>query len=131
MALELDAATLRLKYGEPLARETFQVRPGLEMIVNYGPDRKVCKVEVPRANSYRQLDELIDEIIPPSRRGRKVPGPRVIAAGGGNVRRYDFYENVVISEPYDLDHPDRRTGVTISFNRPDCHSPNLGQYHEA
>ena len=123
MALELDAATLRLKYGEPLARETFQVRPGVEMIVNYGPDRKVCMVEVPGANSYQQLDELIDELAPPSERGRKVSGPRIIARGGGNVRRYEIYEKVIISEPCDLDHPDRRTGVTISFNRPDCHSP--------
>jgi len=123
MALELDAATLRLRYGAPLARETFQVRPGLEMIVNYGPDRKVCSIEVPGANSHQQLDELIDELAPPPTRGRKVSGRHIIAAGGGNVRRYDLYENIVISEPYDLDYPDRRTGVTISFNRPDCHSP--------
>jgi hypothetical protein len=123
MALELDATTLRLKYGEPLARETFHIRPGLEMIVNYGPDRKVCKVEVPGANSYRQLDELIEELAPVSARGRKVSGSRIIAAGGGNVRRCGLYENVVISEPYDLNHPDKRTGVTISFNRPDCHQP--------
>jgi hypothetical protein len=121
MAFELDATSLREKYGQPLARETFQVRPGLEMIVNYGPDRKVCKVEVPGANSYQQLDELIEELAPASARGRKVSGSRIVAAGGRNVRRYDLYENVVISEPYDLDHPDRRTGVTISFNRPDCH----------
>jgi len=27
---------------------------------------------------------------------------------------------VVISEPYDLGHPNRRTGVTIRLNKPDC-----------
>jgi hypothetical protein len=37
--------------------------------------------------------------------------------------RHEIYEKVIISEPYDLDHPDRRTGVTIRFNGPDCHQP--------
>jgi hypothetical protein len=124
MALELDATTLRLKYGEPLARETFQVRPGLEMIVNYGPDRKVCNIEIPRSNSNQQLDELIDELVPPSARGEKVSGGHIIASGG-HVMRHEIYEKVIISEPYDLDHPDGRTGVTIRFNRPDCHQPQI------
>lgn len=122
MALELDATSLRLKYGEPLVRETFQVRPGLEMIVNYGPDRRVCKFEIPHCNSNQQLDELIDELVPPSARGEKLSGRHIIATGGGAVR-HDLYEKVIISEPYDLDHPDRRTGVTISFNRAECHQP--------
>jgi hypothetical protein len=41
MAAEWDASTLREKYGEPLARETFQVRPDLKMVVSYGPVRRV------------------------------------------------------------------------------------------
>jgi hypothetical protein len=123
MAIELDATTLREKYGEPLARETFQVRPGLEVIVNYGPDGQVCKIEIPRSNSSEQLDQLIDELVPPSARGEKVSGRHIIATGGGNIRRHDLYEKVIISEPYDIDHPDVRSGVTISFNRPGCLPP--------
>lgn len=39
MAIEWDASTLREKYGEPLARETFQVRHDLEMVVSYRNSR--------------------------------------------------------------------------------------------
>ena len=120
MAVELDASALREKYGEPFARETFQVRPDLEMIVNYGPGRKVCTIEIPRSTSNQQLDELIDELVPPSVRGEKALGPHIVATGGGHCMRQYFYEKMVISEPYDLDHPNRRTGVTIRFNKPDC-----------
>jgi hypothetical protein len=120
MAAEWDDSTLRVKYGEPLARETFRVRPDLEMIVNYGPDQKVCTIEIPRSTSHQQLDELIDELVPPSVRGEKVVGPHIVATGGGHCMRCYLYEKVVTSEPYDLDHPDSRTGVTITFNRPDC-----------
>ena len=122
MPLAFDASTLRLKYGEPLARQTFQVRPGLEMIVHFGPDRKVCKFEILRSDSSQQLDELIDELVPPSVRGEKVSGRHIVAIGG-HTMRHDYYENIIISEPYDLEHPERRTGVTISFNRPGCHQP--------
>ena len=31
------------------------------------------------------------------------------------------YENITIAEPQDPDHPGRRTSVTITFKRPDCH----------
>ena len=34
------------------------------------------------------------------------------------------YENVNITEPQDPDHPGRRTNVTITFKRPDCHWPS-------
>lgn len=117
MAVEWDASTLREKYGEPLARETFHIRPDLEVIVNYDAGGKVCKFEIPRSTSNQQLDELIDELVPPSVRGEKLLGPHINATGGGHCTRQYFYEKVAISEPYDLDHPDRRKGVTITFNR--------------
>ena len=44
---------LRSKYGEPLARETFQVRPDMEMVVNYGPARQVCSIELREHSSAK------------------------------------------------------------------------------
>jgi hypothetical protein len=120
MAAEWDASTLRLKYGEPLARETFHVRPDLEMVVNYGPDRQVCKIDISQPASHQQLDEVIDELVPQFIRGDKVFGPHLIMIGGYSMRSV-HYEHVTVSEPHDPKHPDSRTGVTITFNRPDCH----------
>ena len=52
MALELDAAALRERYGEPVARETFQVRPGLQMTVSLrARPSEFAIIEIPsRAN---------------------------------------------------------------------------------
>jgi hypothetical protein len=119
MAAEWDDSTLRLKYGEPLARETFQVRPDLEMVVSYGSARQVCRMEISHPASHGHLDEVIDELVPPSMRGKRVFGPHLIMIGGYSVRSV-HYEHVTVSEPYEPKHPDSRTGVTITFNRPDC-----------
>ena len=43
---QMDTSTLRAKYGEPLARETFKVRPNIEAVVNYGTGHQVCKIEM-------------------------------------------------------------------------------------
>ena len=93
MAAEWDASTLRLKYGEPLARETFQVRPSLEMVVNYGPSRL-------------------------SMRGKET-GRNLWISGGYSMSSM-LYEHVTISEPLEPDQSSTGPGVTIRFNRPDC-----------
>ena|ERR1019366_6490718 len=131
LAQQLDAFTLRAKYGEPLARETFQVRPNIEAVVNYGPVRQVCTIELP-PRSYmnvvgeapphfvtkQQVDEVIDELVPPSMRGKEALH---LMGGSGRVfMSFAEYEHVTISEPQDPDHPGRRTGVTITFKREDC-----------
>ena len=43
----IDANALRSKYGVPLDRETFTVRPGIEMVVDYGPSKQVCRIQLP------------------------------------------------------------------------------------
>ncbi len=123
---QMDTSTLRAKYGEPIARETFQVRANIQAVVNYGTGHQVCKIDLPpgsyvnRPNfaTKQQVDEVIDELVPPSVRGKEI-NQGVMSASRIAVSLSE-YENVTISEPLDPDHPGRRTGVTITFNRTDC-----------
>ena len=126
-AQQMDATALRAKYGEPLARETFQVRPNIEAIVTYGSGRQVCRIELPPGRNIageippgvattQQVDEVVEELAPLSMRGKKM-GRGIIFSGRISFAS-DNYENVNIAEPQDNGH---RTAVTITFNRPDCH----------
>ncbi len=113
MPAEWDASTLREKYGEPLARETFQVRPNLEMVVNYGPARQVCSIGLPDTVSKQILDEVVDELVPPAVRGNETGrGLKII---GGYSASYVIYEHVFILKSENA-HP----AVTITFKRSDC-----------
>ena len=129
---QMDTSTLRAKYGEPIARETFQVRPNIEAVMNYGTGHQVCKIELPPGSymnivgeilphfaTKQQVDEVIDELIPPSVRGKEIGSS--LASAGRLSERFTEYEHIKLHEPQDPDHPGRRTSVTITFNRPDCH----------
>ena len=50
---QVDAFTLRAKYGEPLNRETFAVRPGIRIVVDYRPAKQACRVRIPSGNQIR------------------------------------------------------------------------------
>ena len=123
---QIDTTTLRAKYGEPIARETFQVRPNIEAVVNYSTGHQVCKIDLPPGSyvnpphgaSNHDVDEVIDELVPLSARGKEI-GVGVLSLSRASVRLLK-YEHVDISEPQDPNHPGQRTAVTITFNRPDC-----------
>jgi len=124
---QMDTSTLRAKYGEPLARETFQVRPNIEAVVSYGTGHQVCKIDLPPGSyvklpgfaSAQEMDQVIEELVPLSARGKEIGGG--VASAGRISMRLTEYEHIAISEPQDSDHPGRRTAVTITFKRPDCH----------
>jgi hypothetical protein len=124
---QMDTSTLRSKYGEPIARETFQVRPNIEAVVNYGTGHQVCRIDLPPGNyvnrpgfaSTQQVDQVIDELVPPSVRGKEIGG--WLASAGRLSEHFTEYEHIKLHEPQDPDHPGRRTSVNITFNRPDCH----------
>ena len=44
---QIDTFSLRSKYGVPLDRETFAVRQRIEMVVDYGPSKQVCRIQLP------------------------------------------------------------------------------------
>ncbi len=118
---QMDASSLRAKYGEPLTQETFKVRPNIEAVVNYGTGRQVCNIEISQgqAATRQEVDQAADELAPPSTRGKLLN--RVIAGSGRLSAVITSYEHVTISEPQDPDHTRRRTSVAITFTRSDCH----------
>jgi hypothetical protein len=116
---QIDSTALRAKYGEPLARETFQVRPNIEAIVTYGSSHQVCKIELPPGRDVetrQQVDDVVAELVPLPARGKEIR--RNVASTGRISMASVEYENVNIAEPQDNG---RRTAVTITFNLRDCH----------
>jgi len=126
---QIDASVLRAKYGLPISRETFNVQPGIEMIVDYGPNNQVCRLQLPAGISTRepvfpgvvtrqQIDDVLTELVPASMRGKEL-GRLFEAMSRASVSVVE-YEHVTISEPQDPDHPGIRTGVAVRFKNEDC-----------
>src|SRR5580704_13824475 len=75
------ATDLRTKYGPPLNRQTFEPKPGIEMIVDYAANGHICMIQLPalapekdRPNvaSRRGLEEFLAELVPVSLRGKEM-----------------------------------------------------------
>jgi hypothetical protein len=115
---QIDTDVLRAKYGPPLARETFVISPGFQLVVDYGSNRQVCRLEL--RESAQQADDILLELVPMSLRGKNL-GTMFAQNGLASVKITD-YEQVMISEPDDLDHPGRRSSVSLRFKREDCRS---------
>jgi hypothetical protein len=82
---------LRSKYGSPLDRETFTVRPEIEIRVDYGPAKQACTILLPSGMSVagkpspdvitkEQMKDILDEVIPYSAKGKEIKRG-VIGAG--------------------------------------------------
>ena len=129
---QMDASTLRAKYGAPLDRETFTVRPGIEMIVDYGPNKHVCLIRLPSGEDYggtipddaitkQRIDQVLDEVVPFSMRGKEVY--RMLTATGGPTVTIVIYEHVTIRE---MKVGSEGKGITVTFRDLECPS---GSYH--
>jgi hypothetical protein len=123
---QVDATSLRAKYGQPLDRETFTVRPGIEMVVDYGPSKQACKIQLPSgkkivgtapvgAITKSQIDEVLMEVVPPSIRGKELG--RMAQATGAPMIFVTEYEYVTIGE-FKIDG--RGKGITLTFKDPAC-----------
>jgi hypothetical protein len=116
-------ANLRTKYGPALPRETFTVRAGIEMIVDYSPNGHVCRIQLPpigpsqdsRISNRQAIDEITLELVPISLRGNEV-GRLMQAMGAASISTVE-YENITIAEAF---QGGRRTGVTISLKDKTC-----------
>jgi hypothetical protein len=70
---QADAIQLSAKYGPPV-EEVFRIRPNVALVVSYGDNRQICKLEL-RPMQYdgviklALIDELVNEIVPPGARG--------------------------------------------------------------
>jgi hypothetical protein len=111
---QIDSYQLRAKYRPPLDRETFTIAPGFQIIVDYGPDQQVRRLEVPPGvSSPKQADDVLLELVPMSMRGKEL-GSGLNFMSRASIKFTD-YEHISIGEPQDPDVPGRRTGVTVVF----------------
>jgi len=121
---QISASSLENKYGAPLDRETFMLRMDIAMAVDYGPNKHVCKIQfpseidirrpvLPGVLSKQQLDELLDEVMTPSIRGKELTRRQGISSTDYSIE----YEHVTISglRPVGVGR-----GVTILFKDPSC-----------
>jgi hypothetical protein len=126
---QLDSFTLHAKYGAPLDRETFTIRPGIEMVVDYGPSRQVCRIQVPSgmhivdtvppgAITKKEVDEVLAEVVPLSIRGKEVN--RMSMTTGGHSMVAAEYEHVTIAESK---NGDIGSGITVTFKDLSCPLP--------
>ena len=100
------ASDLRTKYGPPLARETFTVRTGIEMVVDHAANGHVCKIQLPPVGpgrdpgviSTQAIDEFISELVPMTVRGKELR--RWAEIFGLPSMSAVEYENVTIAEVF-------------------------------
>lgn len=128
---QIDAYRLRNKYGPPVDRETFTVRPGIEMIVDYGPSKQVCRIQLPSGAQYggtipegavtkRRIDEVLEEVVPPSVRGQQIN--QGLFVSGPHTVAFTDYEHVSISE---VQNDGVGQGITVTFKDSACPKRNV------
>jgi hypothetical protein len=120
---QVDEATFRAKFGQPLARQTFKIPAG-EMVVDYAANGHVCRIQLPPVapdnrqpgmKSAAAMDEFALKLVPLSLRGKELQ--RLSMANGRISMVTTEYENVTLFEPRE---GDRRTSVSIQFKRENC-----------
>jgi hypothetical protein len=123
------------RYGES-DTERFKIRDGIALTVEYGSDGSACQMEIKPQQLLVQrspeklmapevVDGIIDELVPPDTRGRKVD--RSLERMGCAQHVVDYYENVTIGRSTDQClplKPEREASVNIVFKRQVC--PDTG-----
>jgi len=134
---QIDATTLRVKYGDPINygkrvnSETFKVRNNITMMVDYGPSGQACRIEVhpagqstvrqaPDLAMKQQMDEVLQEVVPPSTRGKEIRSG-VIQMGAVSFLLIE-YEHVTVTELLQGETP---TSVTVAFKEEGCLRPRV------
>lgn len=127
---QLDSSALRAKYGAPLDREIFHIPQGFDLVVDYGPDRQVCRMEVPslmpsnekvlRAPEMKQrMYDFLRDLVPMTMRGTELR--RMMSSSGMASVTSIEYENVTIGEVSMADQPFAKTSITLRFKN--CQTP--------
>jgi hypothetical protein len=127
---QLDSAALRAKFGIPLNREIFRMPAGFDLVVDYGANSQVCKLQVPalmpttESVAYatvmkQRMYHFLSELVPDSIRGKELMRGTIFL--GSNSMIFTEYENVMVNEldggPFNHDNT-----ITITFKRDDCRS---------
>ena len=117
------SADLRARYGPPLARETFTIWPGVEMVVDFAANGHVCRLHLPpvgpssdsNVRTPQAIDDFLSGLLPMNLRGKE-QGRMLEAVGAPSVSIVE-YENVAVAEEL---QGQRRTGVTVTFKKETC-----------
>jgi hypothetical protein len=122
---QIDAFSLRSKYGLPLDRETFTVRPGINIRVDYGPAKQACTIVLPSGMTVRepspdiitreQMKDVLDEVVPNSVRGKEIK--RGVIGSGILKVVYTEYEHVTVDERF---KSGIGTGIVVTSKDPAC-----------
>ena len=132
LSLSQSSQDLRSRYGEPDI-ERFTPTPDIGLTVEYGSDGLACQIVIERkqsllhdkqAEKYMKPEvasDLIDEIAPPSSRGKEVNS--LLESMGCAEGRVREYENVWIAHYSDVCvplKPERESSATVVFKRQAC-----------
>lgn len=125
-AQQINSLSLRLKYGPPLDRETFTVRPEVEIRVDYGPSKQACAILLPSGMTAvgtpspdvitrDQMKEILDDLVPVAVRGPEIK--RGVIEVGILRTVYTEYEFVNILEHF---KSGVGTGIVVVLKDPAC-----------
>jgi len=112
---QLDSSALRAKFGPPLNRETFHVRTGLDIAVDYGAGGQVCAIEIPVLPTQKDTDAFLAELVPESMRGKEI-GRMMEQMSLAWVSTVD-YERLAITES---GHGDTRNPTRVHLKAEGC-----------
>jgi hypothetical protein len=89
--------------------EAYEVRPGVLMMPRYTTEGELCEIGIERrhfspdkirlesALSRKEIDQILQELVPPAERGPKLPGAMDLGPEQGNtILANTEFENVVI-----------------------------------
>ncbi len=126
---QMTTGSLRSKFGSPLSRETFVVRPGLQMVVDYAINGQVCRLQFPASSNivggappgiitHKMVDQALAEVVPPAMRGKEIL--HLIRSAGLLSFDDTEYEFVFVGEARKTNDPAQRDGVTVTFKGQTC-----------
>ncbi|HLK67345.1 MAG TPA: hypothetical protein VKU19_28110 [Bryobacteraceae bacterium] len=123
---QLDSAQLRVKFGAPLSRQTFHVPPGFDLVVDYGAENHVCKLQVPALmptdakiqntdDMKQKMRAFLAELVPDSMRGKEL-GRFMSQTGAFSGVGSTEYQRVTFVETYSGSNDT----ITVTFKNADC-----------
>ena len=129
-AAQLDSSALRAKYGAPLNRETFHMPAGFDLVVDYGSNQQVCRLEVPAlmpsdenpANTqvmHQRMYDFLAGLVPAAMRGKE--GNRgAMVMGAAASLQFTEYEFVSVAELQQGTEPSARSTIRVTFKNAGC-----------
>ena len=126
---QMTTDSLRSKYGNPLSRETFTVRPGLQVIADYAASGRVCRLTFPASLNVagdppptvvtiKRVDQALEEVVPTSVRGEQTN--QMIASASSLSFYTTEYQHVSISYTVDANRPGQKGETTVMFKDETC-----------